>query len=316
MIYRKTRVHPASSAGQAFSGSYAGTRADVAELDTLLGGADLDNALDEDAGRMDVVGIELAGGNEMLDLGDGDFRGGGHHRIEVPRRLAVDQIAGGVALPGMNDREVGEQAALHQIFLAVELAHFLAFGNQRADAGLGEEGGNAGPSRTDALGERALRIELEFQFARQELLGEQLVLADIGGDHLPDLPCLEQPRETDAVDAGIVRHHREALHAGVADRIRQGLGDATEAETTGHDHHAVLEEAVEGGFGVGINLVHEIRPRGRKRPDAARIGRIIRRNLRNASMTGVIRVLALWDEPVAPPMALKASRKPFKLLML
>ena len=40
----------------------------------FLAGADLDDALDEDAGRVDVVGIELADRHQLLDLGDGDLR--------------------------------------------------------------------------------------------------------------------------------------------------------------------------------------------------------------------------------------------------
>jgi hypothetical protein len=196
----------------------------------LLGGADLDDALDENAGRMDVVRIDLAGRHQVLDFGDRDLRGGGHHRVKVPSGLAVDEIAGGIALPGVNDGEIGEQAALHDVFLAVEDLFFLAFGDQRADAGLGVEGRDTRAAGANALGERALRIEFEFEFAGEVLLGEQLVLADIGGDHLPDLARLEQPREPDPVDAGIVGNHRQVLDPAVADRIRQGLGNAAEAE--------------------------------------------------------------------------------------
>ncbi len=216
-------------------------------------------ALHENAGRVDVVRIEFARGNKMLDLGDRGLRGGGHHRVEVARGLAIDQVAGGVALPGMHNGKVREQSAFHQIFLAVEFLHFLAFGDQGADAGLGVEGRNAGAAGADPFGQRALRIEFEFEFAGEILLREQLVLADIGRDHLLDLPCLKQAAEPDAVDARVVGDHRQALHAEVADRIRQGFGDATKAEAAGHDHHAVLEKAVERGFGVGINLVHAMR---------------------------------------------------------
>ena len=222
----------------------------------LLAGADLDDALDENAGRMDVVGIELAGRHQMFDFGHGDLCGGRHHRIKIARGLAIDQVAGGVALPGVHDREIGEQPALHDVFLAVELLHFLAFGDQRADAGLGVEGRDAGAAGADALGQRSLRIEFEFQLAGEILLGEQLVLADIGRDHLLDLPRLQQAAEPDAVDPGIVGDHGQVLHAGIADRVRQGLGDAAQAEAAGHDHHAVLENALECGFGVGIDLVH------------------------------------------------------------
>jgi hypothetical protein len=38
-----------------------GARAGVAEFDALLGRSDLDDALDEKTGRVDVVGIEFIG---------------------------------------------------------------------------------------------------------------------------------------------------------------------------------------------------------------------------------------------------------------
>ena len=44
-------------------------------------------------GRDDVVGIDLAGLDQLLDLGDRDARRGRHHRIEVARRPPVDQVA-------------------------------------------------------------------------------------------------------------------------------------------------------------------------------------------------------------------------------
>ena len=205
---------------------------------------------------MDVVGIEFAGRNQLLDLGHGDLRSGRHHRVKVARGLAVDQVTGGVALPGVDDGEVGEQAALHDVFLAVEFLHFLAFGDQRADAGLGVEGRDAGAAGADALGQRALRVEFEFQLAGEVLLREQLVLADIGRDHLLDLPRLQQPAEADAVDARIVGDDRQVLDAGIADRVRQGFGDTAQPEAARHDHHAVLENAIECRFGVGVNLFH------------------------------------------------------------
>jgi hypothetical protein len=41
--------------------------------------------MDEDAGCMDVVSVDRAGGQDCLvDLNDGAAGGSGHHRIEVP----------------------------------------------------------------------------------------------------------------------------------------------------------------------------------------------------------------------------------------
>ena len=54
----------------------------------------------------------------------------------------------------MNDRDVGDDAALHHIAFPVEFALFLAFGDGRAGAGLGEERRNTGAAGADAFGER------------------------------------------------------------------------------------------------------------------------------------------------------------------
>ena len=136
--------------------------------------------------------------------------------------LRIDEIAFRVALPGVDEREVGDQAALHDIGLAVELAHLLALGDHGADAGLGEEGRDAGAAGADALGERALRVEFDLELAGEDMLREHLVLADIGRDHLLDLPGLEQQAEAAAVDARIVGDDGQILDAGIADRHGSG----------------------------------------------------------------------------------------------
>jgi hypothetical protein len=96
------------------------------------------------------------------------------------------------------------EAALHHIGLAVELAHFLALGDQVPTPVLVKKAGMPGAAGADALGQRALRVEFEFELAGEVLLREQLVLADIGRDHLLDLPVLQQAAEADAVDAALL----------------------------------------------------------------------------------------------------------------
>src|SRR6266702_6423500 len=96
----------------------SGALAHGALLDALLGVDDVYDALHENAGRDDMIRIELPRLDQMLDLGDGDLPGGRHDRIEVARGLAVDEIAFGVAHEGMDDREIGEEAALHHVFFA------------------------------------------------------------------------------------------------------------------------------------------------------------------------------------------------------
>ena len=222
----------------------------------------MDDALHVDAGRDDVVGVDLARLDQMLDLGDREPARRRHHRIEVARRLPVDEVAFRVALPGVDERDVGDEAGLHDIGLAVEVADLLALGDDRADAGAGEEGGDAGAAGADALGQRALRIEFELELAREIEAGEDLVLADVARDHLPDLPGLEQHAEANPVDAGIVGNEGQILRAGFAHRLDQRLGDAAEAEAAGHDRHAVLDRAGERLVGVGVDFFHGMKGSG------------------------------------------------------
>ena len=170
---RGARGHLFAGPGhQTFSPAAAGDGSRLrrgALFDALLGGSDLDDALHENAGRMDVVRIDLAGRHQVLDLGHRDLRRRRHHRVEIARGLAIDEIACGIALPGMDHGDVGEQAAFHEVLLAIEFLHFLALGDQGADAGLGEEGGNAGAAGADAFGQRALRVEFQLQLAGEEI---------------------------------------------------------------------------------------------------------------------------------------------------
>ena len=79
--------------------------------------------------------------------------------------------------------------------LAVELADLLAFGDQGADAGLGEEGRDAGAAGPQLFSERTLRREFELEFAGQVLALELLVFADVAGNHSLDLAGLQQLAE-------------------------------------------------------------------------------------------------------------------------
>ncbi|GJE44159.1 hypothetical protein AEGHOMDF_3345 [Methylobacterium soli] len=196
----------------------------------------------------------------MLDLRDRHLGGGGHHRVEVARGQPVGEVALGVAPVGVDEGEVGEEAPLHHVLRAVELAHLLALGHLGADAGLGEEGRDAGASGADALGQRALRVELDLELVGQELAGEFLVLADIGRDHLGDLSGVEELAEADAVDPGIVRDDGQALHARFAHRVDQLVRNAAEAEAAAHHRHVVAQQARQGGRRIGVNFLHSTRP--------------------------------------------------------
>jgi len=67
----------------------------------------------------------------------------------------------------MDDGDIGDEAGFHDIVIFAEAAEFLALGDQRADAGLGEKGRNASAAGADAFGQGSLRIEFQFEIARR-----------------------------------------------------------------------------------------------------------------------------------------------------
>ena len=112
-------------------------------FDALLIVLALENVAHEDARRHDVIGVDLPRLDQMLDLGDRDVRGGGHHRIEVPRGLPIQKITNAVASPGLDEREVSVQRGFEHVWLTGNRAGFLAFGNQRPISGRCKETANA-----------------------------------------------------------------------------------------------------------------------------------------------------------------------------
>ena len=125
----------------------------------------MNDAVDIDAGCVHEIGIDLADWNQFLNLGNCDLSASSHKRVEVARRLAIDEIAFGITLIGVNDGDIGDKSAFHDIGRAVEFAQFLPLGNECTDTSLCEKRRNTGPASPDSLGERALRVEFEFKFA-------------------------------------------------------------------------------------------------------------------------------------------------------
>src|SRR5262249_43742105 len=79
------------------------------------------------AGQVHAVRIELSWLQELFHLDDGHAGSRCHDRIEISRGLAEAQVAPAVGLPGLDQREVGLEGALHDVRLALKLAHLLAF---------------------------------------------------------------------------------------------------------------------------------------------------------------------------------------------
>jgi hypothetical protein len=192
---------------------------------------------------VDLVGIELADFDELLDFGNAHLAAAGDHRVEVPRRLSKDKVAGLVAFPSLHERDLGRDAGLQNVFFAVENFRLLALGQLGAEAGASVEPRDARAAGAQSLGQRSLRNELEFQFARQHLALEFLVLPNIRGHDLFHLPGGEQNAHAEAIYARIVAHDGEAFHAAVMQRGDEVFRNAAQSEPTRGDGHVVVEQA-------------------------------------------------------------------------
>src|SRR3546814_1136904 len=75
------------------SGARLLTRTGGSKLDLLVIGRALDDPVHIDTGRVDLIGVQRSCGNDFLHLSDRDLARCRHVRIEVPRRLSIDEIA-------------------------------------------------------------------------------------------------------------------------------------------------------------------------------------------------------------------------------
>ena len=101
-----------------------------------------------------------------VDLDDRVRCGSGHHRPEVARGLAVDEVAercptAGALISATSPRD----RILQHVVAAVDGAPLLALGQRRADPGGAEEGADAGAGGAHPFGQVALRHDLQLDLA-------------------------------------------------------------------------------------------------------------------------------------------------------
>ena len=136
------------------------------------------------------------------------------------------------------------EGPFHHIVPAVELPRLFPLGDLRAVTRRGKEGRDAGAAGANAFGEGPLRIELDGQLAGEILPHELLVLANVGADHLADLPRVRAARR------GRRRRCRHCSRStvrfftpAIADRLDERRGNPAQAEATRHDGHSIMQQS-------------------------------------------------------------------------
>src|SRR5271168_280063 len=228
-----------------------------AALDALLVVSSLKNGVDENPGRMNLIGVKLAKLDEFFDFGDDVIRRGGHHGIEVARRLAINQVAPAIALPRFNKRKVPPQSTFENILPPLKFARFFSLGNQSAVTRRRVERWNSRPARAQALRKRTLRVQLDLHLASQDQLLEKFVLTHIGRNHFLNLPLLQQHADAEIIHARIIADNGEFPCSFAPHRLDKVFRNAAKAEATHQNRGAVLQ-FFDRGVSRGNALVHAL----------------------------------------------------------
>src|SRR3546814_15023511 len=107
--------------------------------DAFFGGRCGRDAVDVDARQVHVVRIDGADLDDLFDLDDSDPASHRAGRVEVAVGLAEQQVAGLVGLPGLYQRDVGNQCGLQSVVPSVDLAPLLSLCDHGSFAGGGDE---------------------------------------------------------------------------------------------------------------------------------------------------------------------------------
>ena len=118
-----------------------------------------------------------------------------------------------------------------------------------------KKAGNPSSTRAKFFGKRSLGRELDFQLALKHQLLEELVLADIAGDHLLDLTFREHQTDAETIHPCIIGNTGEILHAFFDQGGDAVFGDAAKTETAERKNGSV-EDIPYRLVRVFYNLVH------------------------------------------------------------
>src|SRR5579863_10269641 len=170
--------------------------------------------------------------HQLLHLSNYIFRRRRHHWIEIPRRLAVNQIPPPIALPRLHKRKIPANPSLQHILPPIKLPRLLALRHHRAHTSGRIKTRNPRPTRSNSLRKRPLRIQLQLQLPARDQLFEQLVLPHIRRNHLLDLPVLQQQPNPKIVHPGIVADNRQIFSPPPPHRRNQILRYPTKPKPT------------------------------------------------------------------------------------
>src|ERR1700735_632417 len=163
------------------------------------------DAVDKYGRRNNGFGIEFSGRDDLFHFDNRGSRGGGHNRIEVSRRLTINQVPHVVGTLRANERIIGAERLLEDVALPSNHALFFAAPDLGSHADRREERRDSRSERSHALAQNSLRHEFKLNLSSVELL-LKIFRARPGkrSDHSANLPVLKQEPEFSLARAAII----------------------------------------------------------------------------------------------------------------
>src|SRR5258708_30111179 len=204
---------------------------------------------------MNLIRLKLAELDQLFDFGNHVIRGGGHHGIEISRRLAIDKIAPAVALPSLDEGKLAANGAFENVRAAIKFTRLFSFRDHSAVARGRKERRNARAACAKTFRERALRIQFHLYLASEDELLEEFVLPHITGNQFLDLVILKEQANAEIVDTRVVADDGEVFCAFSSDGSDQVFRDAAKAEAA-HEDGGAIGELFDGSVGGSNAFVH------------------------------------------------------------
>jgi hypothetical protein len=218
-----------------------------------------DHPVDVDAGRADRLGIERAGLDDLLHLGDGAACGRGEDGMEVARPAPVGDVPEAIGAVAADERDVRPQRRLEHVVAVLEAPHLFPRPDLGADPRRGVERRQPRPTRPHAFDQRALRDELERDAPRADAVGHGRRPGGIrgeGGDEPPHLSMLGEDLRGERPDTRRVADERQIAHAPIAQRHEQAHRPVLDDPESADENGGPVPHVGDGGSGARHDLVH------------------------------------------------------------
>src|SRR5580704_14730366 len=200
----------------------------------------LDDTVDEYGRRNNAFRIEASGRDDLFDLDNRGFCGGGHNRVEVPRRLTINQVSHVVGTMRANERIIGAERLFQDVTLPSNHSLLFAAADFGSHSNRREESWDSCAERAHAFAKNSLRHELKLNFSRVKLL-LKIFRARPGKrrDNSANLPILKQESEFPFARAAIIAYDTQISRALPRETLNQIVGKACAAESAEHNRRAI-----------------------------------------------------------------------------